>query len=32
MAGGAQVLSEVIHSMADLGNQCLLAIGISQVC
>ena len=28
--GSASVLSEVIHSLADVGNQCLLAIGISQ--
>ena len=25
--GSASVLSEVIHSIADLGNQCLLAVG-----
>ena len=28
--GSASVLSEVIHSIADLGNQILLAVGISQ--
>lgn len=28
--GSASVLSEVIHSIADLGNQCLLAVGKRQ--
>lgn len=30
MTGSASVLSEVIHSIADLLNQCLLAVGIYQ--
>jgi len=28
--GSASILSEAIHSIADLGNQCLLAVGIVQ--
>jgi hypothetical protein len=30
VTGSASVLSEVIHSLADVGNQCLLAVGIAQ--
>jgi divalent metal cation (Fe/Co/Zn/Cd) transporter len=30
MTGSASVLSEVVHSVADLLNQCLLAVGIYQ--
>lgn len=30
VTGSASVLSETVHSIADLGNQCLLVVGINQ--